>query len=476
MMKIRKYDRLAFVGWVVFGVLMLSACGGRSDWVREQAPDLPGMDGKPEAMVKRVKAAHSGVVEGRDPKRAMAELAVVYHANGFLAEAWQCYGALIELEPSKAEWHHLLATIIASYGRLEEAIPLWEDVVRLDPSYAPAHLRLGDIHAKLNRWDEAKVVFANMLKHHPDSPYGLMGMGRVAIANEDWQEARKWLEQARVKSNDRIGVDLLIMVYERLNMKDMADLLYRTVSWGGYSDIPDPWVWTVMEQSFDASQLSNNGGMVAFSGDMDRGLRMIERAIRLSPDDGMLHYQLGNLLRQIGRDDAAKAAFTRCTELNPEFSDGWFNLLMIAKKEGNRLEIRSLLESGLLHCPRSPALLMEQGRLMMTMGLTDEAIAAYRASIEVRPNEAAAYVYLAQALFALDKMDEGGAQLRKALDVEPGHMPALLTMTFYAINTQDEAEAAKWLRLVRLQPRLGPADVANLEKRFAERFGQALGD
>lgn len=468
--------RMPVLGWIAFGILMLSACGDRSGWLRDQVPDLPQMDGKPDAMVKLVKAAHSGVVDGREPARAMAELASVYHANGFLTEAWQCYGALIEVEPSKAEWHHLLATIIASYGRLEEAIPLWDDVIRLDPSYAPAHLRLGDIYAKLNRWDEAEVVFANMLKPHPDNPYGLMGMGRVAIAKEAWTEAREWLEKSRMRSDDRIGVDLLITVYERLGLKDKADLLYRTVPWGGYADIPDPWVWSVMEQSFDAAQLSNNGGMVAFSGDMDRGIRMIERAIRLRPDDGMLQFQLGNLLNQAGRDDAAKAAFTRCTELDPGFSDGWFNLLQIAKKENNKLEIRSVLESGLAHCPQSPSLWMEQGRLMISMGLVDDAIEAYQKSIRYRPNEALAYLYLAQALFSLDKIKEGGDQLRKALEVEPGHIHASLTMAFYAISYEDEAEAGKWLRVVRLLPRLNPKDIEDLEERFTQRFGHPLGD
>jgi Flp pilus assembly protein TadD len=79
---------------------------------------------------------------------------------------------------------------------------------------------------------------------------------------------------------------------------------------------------------------------------------------------------------------------------------------------------------------------------------------------------------LASAYFQLNRIQEGVAELRKSLQVEPDNPTALSTLAFVAIKTGDQAGARECLRQVRQQPRILPENRAALEKAFRDQFGQ----
>ncbi len=91
----------------------------------------------------------------------------------------------------------------------------------------------------------------------------------------------------------------------------------------------------------------------------------------------------------------------------------------------------------------------------------------------MRPDEADAYVELAKAYFQLNRVDDGMAELHRALQVEPEHPMALTTLALYSISIGDEAAARTWLRRVQLQVRTQPETVDALLRAFTQRFGRA---
>ena len=60
-----------------------------------------------------------------------------------------------------------------------------------------------------------------------------------------------------------------------------------------------------------------------------------ERALELQPEHPTLHFDLGNVLFQLGRQVAARAAFERATQLDPNFAMAWHNLGSIAAHRGD---------------------------------------------------------------------------------------------------------------------------------------------
>jgi len=452
--------------------LMFSGCGKeRPPIIDELLPAIPDLEMWPAELEQRIESASIESLEGEDPIQAVAKLSRLYHANGYLKEATACYNILMELDPNNARWPHLLATIKAGYGMLDEAVPLWETTTKLDPEYTPAFIRLGDVYLKMNEVDKAEEVYSTALKKDGRNAYACLGMARVAIAREDYPEARKFLEKGVNYSNFRIGTDLLASVYKQLGLQDKANYLLRTKNIGAFTDIPDPWHWDLLHDCYDTYRLATAGGNAAHAGDHAVGLRLLERAANMDAQDPMLQYQLGALALRTGDLDKAEKYLKRCVKLKADFSDGWFQLIKLYEARKDKRNALITLESGLVNCPESPALLLMKGLTYQEKGDDQRALQYLKRSAELRPNEALAFNYIAHIYFSKNDTENGRIYMEKALIAEPGNTMALSTLTFLAILEKDKERADELFTRIRFQARVDPAELKQLADKYKAIFG-----
>ena len=87
-------------------------------------PAVPDLSARPAALRGRVSDAARRGREGPGKVAAWGEMARLYHANGFFAEASQCYRGLMQVDPANPRWPYLLGTIAAGFGQAEEALSL----------------------------------------------------------------------------------------------------------------------------------------------------------------------------------------------------------------------------------------------------------------------------------------------------------------------------------------------------------------
>src|SRR6187551_1388607 len=76
----------------------------------------------------------------------------------------------------------------------------------------------------------------------------------------------------------------------------------------------------------------------------------------------------------------------RCTELAPDFADGWANLSALQAAMGDASAAERTLAEGLRRCPQSPGLHLQYARKLQAAGRLGEAIAEFQTSIRLRPN------------------------------------------------------------------------------------------
>ena len=62
--------------------------------------------------------------------------------------------------------------------------------------------------------------------------------------------------------------------------------------------------------------------------------RLYARCIAREPQDATLHFNRGNVLRELGRRAEAAAAFANAAALDSELADAWFNLACLAEADG----------------------------------------------------------------------------------------------------------------------------------------------
>ena len=447
--------------------------GARQAVVAQSLPAAPELGAASDALREQVARANVRARSRLTAVSGLVELSRLYHANGYLAEALACYGGLEKLQPASARWLHLHAFITAGYGDLEPAIKLWQQATRLAPDYLPARLRLADCLLKSNQADQAAAEYQNVLKLRPDDSYALLGLARIDLEAQRWDKAKERLETVVRQTSFNLGYDLIVSLYERLGLRDEAAAIRGSAkASGAYRDFSDPWLNDLMDACFDPYRLGLTAGVAAQSGDPALAARLLQRAIRLAPDDVSSHFQLGGLAESKRDFKQAKEQYELCTQLSPTFADGWAHLSDLQAKDGERAAAERTLTEGLAHCPGSPGLHLMRARNLRDAGQAGAAIPEYQTSIQLRPNEPEAYVELGNLYIELGQEDAGVRQMQLAIEADPGDPAALGILAFHAISTGREVEARLWLNRVVHQPRVPRGQSTVLVQAYQQAFGR----
>ena len=462
---------------------MIVVAGGWSGWrlVRVRAtvvasiPQRPDLTGRPIVLNERIIRADEQAESLFHATAGLAELAQLYQANGFFDEAAQCYQGLRRIEPHEPRWPHLNASLLSGLGQLENALPLEQQAVALAPTYLPARLRLADIQLKSNRTTDAAVSYATALAQAPGNPYALLGLAQCDLREGNWSKARDRLNEAVRQHSEFIGaLSLLVTVSEYFGDSSRAAALRERIGHREFTDLPDPWRDALLDDCYDAYQLSVTAAVAKLGGDIARAKDLLERATRLAPNSGAYPRQLGVLLSQTGDEISARRQFERAVELSPEDSDAWLLLYQVVNQSGNAAAAERVLAAALSHCPSSYGLHLARARRFKAASRWEEAIAAFSETHRLQPSEAGPLLELAQALFSARREPEAVAALRESLERQPGNPVALSTLMYYYIGANDEAAALRWWEQVRRQSRMPSSTVAKLQQVFQEKFGHAL--
>ncbi len=439
--------------------------------IQENLPDVPNIEMLDTRFAKRV-ASLDGKARREHDLDSYRELGRLYHANGFLNEAWSIYRGLIAADPKEAKWPHLLARILSGYGRLEEAIPLFERSIALNPKYLPSRIQLGNSLLKLGRLDEAEEVNAAVLEIEPKNAHALVGLARVDIARGEWESARDHLVEVTKNSGYKIGSDLLADVYEKLGERSKARVIMHNSQWGSSNDIVDPWMIDLMYDCYDPFQVAIAGGWVEHAGDRKAGIELLRRSLFLDPSNAMNHFQLGNFYLAEGSVENARESFKKSIELRSDFADAWIGLIRVEESKNNLAAARSLLEQAIASCPDSPSLNIRKGSQMLDLNRTEEAVALFKKAVELLPHEAGGYLQLARAYSNMGKEDLAIMEMENALKAEPSNPFALLTLTRYSIGEGNEANAENYLRRCVNSPRISERELVLLVNAFRSSFGR----
>jgi tetratricopeptide (TPR) repeat protein len=242
----------------------------------------------------------------------------------------------------------------------------------------------------------------------------------------------------------------------------------------------------------------------------DEALIHLNEAVRLNPDSDLSHYNLANLLQQMGRFDEAVHEYRETIRLAPGMALAWYNL-------GNTLLQMQRFqdaESAYTHALRlAPDLAVAHGGLcrvlqatrrpenadrecrtaiglqpdrtalhydfagvLQAQGRFDEAVAEYSAALALSPDSPEAHTDLGTLLGQLGRFDEARRQFAAAAALNPGDpdVHGGLCGALQMLERLDEA-SRECETAVRLQPDAAPAhyDLANLRQRQG-RFEDAV--
>jgi len=139
----------------------------------------------------------------------------------------------------------------------------------------------------------------------------------------------------------------------------------------------------------------------------DRAARQYRLAIEKAPHKAFLHFELGNLLRDAERMDAAERAWTEAVGLEPNYAAAWSNLGVVQEIRDDPVAAESSFR-----------------RALELQSLVPQARGKYEIEL-LSVNKAVLHYNLGRLLECHERWKEAGEEYSKALELEPDNKPAL---------------------------------------------------
>jgi len=296
-------------------------------------------------------------------------LGTSYRLQGDPEKALSVLGPLADIHPDSADLLHELGLALGATGRGEEAIAVLRKAVQINPRHSGAWRSLGDqLHAAGD-----KVASQDAFEKHL----------QVSTPHPELVEAAAFFRKGGIAKAERLTREVL--------KKDPTDVVAIRL-------------------------LADIGAKV---GQYRDARNLLERCLELAPDFHMARYSYAMVLFRSQDLEAALEQMNillRAEPMNPNYLILKSSVLV---RKGDHVEALKLHEHLLKHYPSQAGPYMNYGHTLKSVGRLEEAIQAYRKSIELSPRMGESYWSLAN-LKTFRFSDEDIAQMRSQVVEEGG--------------------------------------------------------
>ena len=221
-------------------------------------------------------------------------------SEGDRAVAQYAAGRAVTFGDELAESHLALGTYLASVEDWDGASRELGRAFDLAPYDDRAMRRVADLFDLLGRPSDAHEIYRRALSERPESWENYYWYGRSLFDAGELDEAPVHLAKAIELNSEAEGPHTLLGFFH-LNAGDLAQARRYYERAHALSD--------------DLYSRRALGLVAYYSGDYPTALRYWESATELEPGVGILHAEVGDALRQLGRDEDARGHYLRALEL-----------------------------------------------------------------------------------------------------------------------------------------------------------------
>ena len=197
--------------------------------------------------------------------------------------------------------------------------------------------------------------------------------------------------------------------------------------------------------------------------------KLWEATLRLNPDSGEAHNNLGGVLESAGQFSAAETQFRRLSPTDACYYIGEANLGGLLEKEARWPEAAAAYEASLRSYP-DPGSYNNLGVVYLQMGDAARAGEQFRAALRLQPELFSAQYNLYRTATALHDNAAAAAALRACLRSTPDDVPMLVALAALQIKDPALASAGETVELAehacRVTPAVEPTTLATLSRAY----------
>ncbi len=311
----------------------------------------------------------------------------------------------------------LLALILQSQGKSDEAIATLHRAIEIAPSAAHVHADLGALLRSIARPQEAAASLRRALELDPSMSTAWRLLGDSLVDAGDTAGAVAAFE--RSAQTDRFR-EPIARAGEHLARREGAEAeqIFRSV---------------LKQEGKHIGALCGLAAVALMAGQTAQAERLLRNAQRQSPHLPLIQRGLGQALMEAGKLADAEAAMRHALLLEPDSARNWVMLATILTRRLRQADALDAYERALSLKPKQPArIMMSKGHLLKTLGRRAESEGAYRACIEMDPDNGEYYWCLAD--FKNYVFDEAQVQRMQAALSAPRQEPANTALLHFALG------------------------------------------
>lgn len=205
-----------------------------------------------------------------------------------------------------------------------------------------------------------------------------------------------------------------------------------------------------------AAALALLGDVYLQSGKHAQALGYFQRALKLQPQAGQLHYRLAQAYRGIGDLDKARAHIKRRGSQAPRITDTWLRDMqalsrssqffleigMRAAAAGKTQSAASIFQQAVRYNPDNEVAHVMLGKSLADLNKSAEAHSHYDIAIKLAPTWPAAHYNKAKLSEAQREVAQAGELFREAIRLDPGYLEARVRYGDLLMRASDYAAAA----------------------------------
>lgn len=430
-------------------------------------------------------------------------LGVAYAANGEMEKALTTLKDLVAAQPDSADAHFNLGLLYARQGQSkneEAALAEFREALRLDQGLDPARIALGRVLISLQGYSDAAAIVQEYTHRQPRDAQGFYVLGQAYRGLKRMDAAVKAIQRAAVldPKDAAIRFDLAMLLTttgqtdaaiqqlqaaERLNPpnpaahNELAFLFEKTGDKEGAraERAKLAALKSASDRESAIAKFYETAGEYLSAGNPKAAAESYANALRLSPRDAKLHYNLSLAFDRMGDLSSERKELERTVELNPNLAVAQNQLGLLALRTGQQAEAEKLFKKALASDPTFSEAHSNLGVLYSQQGKNAEAAALFQQAIKNDPRYAKAYVNLGLLMAQQGEFSEAEKQFRTALGVDAGYRDAYAALGMLQAKTGRGAEAVKsFQKVVTLEPTSAQAHL-NLGIALVDQFDRSSG-
>jgi tetratricopeptide (TPR) repeat protein len=361
-----------------------------------------------------------------DPSRSglQCEVAQVLRELGRFDEARATYLAVLQADPIHINALADLGRMSRQQGDLEAALGYLQQAASLDPSRLWLQCEAAQVLRGLSRIGDARATYRAVLQADPSDASALLGLGMIERQLGDHEASLEFLETARARHADRIGLQVEVAATLRLlDRLDEAEEICRSAAKAdpranaplrGLSQIFVARGQMAAAITYaraacivaphDVDTRMNLSALYRDTGRITEASALIEETLVDNPKHPGVWFERGLLLRCRSERTAALAAFERAAELNHE--RGWMEAAVEHLALGQAEEARDAYRRVLAVAPAHFDAMLGMADLQMLAGDYDACMATCDTLIAAYPKRLAPYRLKCLALIQLERVEE----------------------------------------------------------------------